>query len=118
MDADKIFSELKSILARYEPNLSVLHNKSDNYYLNTPTTDKNKKSEFFGAVQIKKSYVAFHLMPIYYFPKLLDNISQELKNKMQGKSCFNFKNTDVNLFAELKSLTKSCFDKYKSIEKV
>jgi len=118
MDTVKIFSELKSIMANYEPSLSVLHNKADNYYLNTPTSEKNKKPEFFGAVQIKKSYVAFHLMPIYYFPELLENISQDLKNRMQGKSCFNFKDTDENLFAELESLTKSSFDKYKLVDKV
>ncbi len=118
MDSNKIFTKLKSFLEPYEPNLSLLHNKSDNYYLNTLITDVNKKTEFFGAVQIKKSYIAFHLMPIYCYPELLDNTSQELKNKMQGKSCFNFKDIDDKLFAELSSLTKSCFDKYKSLKKV
>ncbi len=118
MDKDKIFTKLKSIFEKFEPKLSLLHNKSDNYYLNTPTTDTNNKPEFFGAVQVKKSYVAVHLMPIYYYPELLDNISDELKNKMQGKSCFNFKDNDEKLFAELKSLTENCFDKYKSLNKI
>ena len=118
MDNNKIFTQLKSILEKYEPNLSLLHNKTDNYYLNTPSTDRNKKPEFFGAVQIKKSYVAVHLMPVYYYPELLDNISEELKKRMQGKSCFNFKDIDDNLFAELNSLTKNCFEKYKSLKKI
>lgn len=118
MDNNNIFTQLKSILEKYEPNLSLLHNKSDNYYLNTPVTDRNKKPEFFGAVQIKKSYVSVHLMPVYYHPELLDKISQELKKRMQGKSCFNFKDLDDNLFAELKSLTKSCYDKYESLNKI
>jgi len=118
MDSHKVFSKFKSILERYEPNLAVLHNKIDNYYLNTPKTETNKKPDFFGAVQVKKSYVAFHLMPIYYYPELLDNISKELKNKMQGKSCFNFKDIDENLFSELNSLTENCFEKYKSLNKV
>jgi len=118
MDSNKVFSKFKSILERYEPNLAVLHNKIDNYYLNTPKTETNKKPDFFGAVQVKKSYVAFHLMPIYYYPELLDNISKELKNKMQGKSCFNFKDIDENLFSELNSLTENCFEKYKSLNKV
>ena len=116
METDKIFSKLKSILAAYESEVVLIHNKSDNYYLNTPTTDK--KSEFFGAVQIKKSYVAYHLMPIYYYPELLDSVSDALKNKMQGKSCFNFKDVNEDFFNELKSLTKSAFDKYKSLNKV
>jgi hypothetical protein len=118
MESDKIFSTLKSILEPYAVHLSVLHDKSDNYYLNTPTTETNKKAEFFGAVQVKKSYVAYHLMPIYYHPELLDTTSQTLKNKMQGKSCFNFKEIDAALFAELNSLTKTSFDKYRTLGKV
>ena len=87
-------------------------------YLNTPITESNKKADFFGAVQIKKSYVAFHLMPIYYYPELLDSISQELRIRMQGKSCFNFKETDDNLLIELSLLTKTAFEKYQELKKV
>ncbi len=118
MNSNNIFERLKSILIPYENHLAVVHNKVDNYYLNTPSTEKNKKPEFFGAVQIKKSYVAFHLMPVYYFPELLTNVSQELKNKMQGKSCFNFNDIDDQLFEDLNLLTKSSFSKYKAIGKV
>lgn len=118
MDSDKIFAALKSILENYAPDLTLLHNTNDNYYLNTPTTDNKTKPEFFGAVQIKKSYVSFHLMPVYYYPGLLNNISDELKKRMQGKSCFNFKDPDEKLFLELNSLTKSSFEKYKSLQKV
>lgn len=118
MDSDKIFTALKSLLEDYEPHLSVVHNKRDHYYLNTQATETNKKVEFFAAVQIKKNYVAFHLMPVYYYPELLENISQELKNRMQGKSCFNFKDNDDKPFAELKSLTKSAYEKYQSVNKI
>ena len=118
MDSNTTFEKLKTILTQFEFHLSVLHDKADHYYLNTPTSESNKKSEFFGAVQIKKSYVAFHLMPIYYYPELLDSISQELKNRMQGKSCFNFKEIDDILFTELNSLTKIAFKKYKALNKV
>lgn len=118
MDSQEIFKQLKSYLKLYEPKLSILHDKSDNYYLNIPPSEKSKKTEFFGAVQIKKSYVAFHLMPIYYHPELLDDISQELKKKMQGKSCFNFKAVDDTLFSEMKSLIKTSFEKYKTLNKI
>lgn len=118
MDSNKLFNQLKTILEQYESNLTVLHNKSDNYYLNTPTTVTNKKPEFFGAVQNKKSYVAVHLMPIYYYPELLDNVNEELKKKMQGKSCFNFNDIDNKLLEELNSLTERCFDKYKGLNKI
>lgn len=115
---NETFDKLKALLKRYEENLTLLHDNADNYYLNTPISDTNKKSDFFGAVQIKKSYVAFHLMPVYYYPNLLGNISQDLKDRMQGKSCFNFKEIDDKLYKELSTLTKKAFDMYKSLKKV
>ena len=118
MADNQTFNKLKTLLKCYEANLTLLHDKADNYYLNTPISDTNKKAEFFGAVQIKKSYVAFHLMPVYYYPNLLDNISQDLRDRMQGKSCFNFKEIDDKLFKELAALTKKSFDQYKSIKKI
>jgi hypothetical protein len=38
-----------------------------------------------------KSYVSFHLIPVYMFPDLLKGLSPALEKRMQGKSCFNFK---------------------------
>jgi hypothetical protein len=113
-----IFTKLKKLLQVYEANLTVLHDKEDNYYLNTTVSEKNKKPEFFAAVQIKKSYVAYHLMPVYYYPQLLDSISQDLRARMQGKSCFNFKEIDEKLYKELGTLTKKAFQHYKSLNKI
>lgn len=118
MSTENIFESLKSILSKYENKLQVVHNKSDNYYLHTPSTAKSPKGEFFGAVQVKKSYIAFHLMPVYYHPDLLTGISAELKMHMQGKSCFNFAKADTTLFAELKKLTEQSYNKYRALEKV
>jgi hypothetical protein len=44
-------------------------------------------------------------MPVYMFPDLLDSVSPQLKKRMQGKSCFNFKGADETLLAELAELT-------------
>ena len=60
---------------------------------------------FFGSVFIKKRYVSFHLMPVYVSPPLLENISDALRKRMQGKSCFNFTKADKELFRELADLT-------------
>ncbi|MBK7388891.1 MAG: hypothetical protein IPI23_07400 [Bacteroidetes bacterium] len=89
-------------------------------YIQTCNTFKHTKRQksIFGAAQIKKTYVSFHLMPVYYYPELLDEISDELKSKMQGKSCFNFKEIDKSQLSELKSLTKSAFEKYKEMGRV
>jgi hypothetical protein len=73
---------------------------------------KNKQRLFFAAVRTGKAYVSFHLMPIYACSDLLKQISPELKKRMQGKSCFNFKKVDEKLFRELAKLTKLGFQKF------
>ena len=44
-------------------------------------------------------------MGVYGNPKLLERCSRELRVRMQGKSCFNFKKVDEGLFRELEALT-------------
>jgi hypothetical protein len=46
-------------------------------------------------------------MSVYASPALLKGMSPELKKRMQGKSCFNFKEVDEKLFKELAQLTKA-----------
>lgn len=118
METNDLFESLKAIIKKYEPSLQVVHDKADHYYLNLIPADKKAKPEFFAAVQVKKSYVAFHLMPVYYHPALLENISDDLRKHMQGKSCFNFKTSDKKLFTELKKLTAASYDQYKATGKL
>ena len=47
------------------------------------------------------------------FPDLLDGLSPELKKRMQGKSCFNFKAVDKALFKELGALTRQGYQRFK-----
>ena len=65
------------------------------------------------SAQIKKTYVSFYLMPVYMYPELLNDISPQLKKRMQGKSCFNFKKVEPELFDELAELTRRGADKFK-----
>ena len=61
---------------------------------------------WFGSVRLGKAYVSFHLMPLYMNPPLARSISPALKKRMQGKTCFNFKNIPIpELLEELKQLT-------------
>jgi hypothetical protein len=73
----------------------------------------NGKPLFFASVKQAKSYVGFHLMPVYVQPALLSGLSLELRRRMQGKSCFNFTRIDERLFAELDALTRAAFDSYR-----
>lgn len=46
------------------------------------------------------------------YPELLNGISPELKKRMQGKSCFNFKKVEPELFKELAELTKKGAERF------
>jgi hypothetical protein len=109
------FNSIKSILKKYEKSLRVIADSNDNYCLNTGYDEKRKADIYFGGVQIKKNYVSFHLMPVYVNPNLLQKLSPELKKRMQGKSCFNFKVIEMKLITELSMLTKNGFEFYKKI---
>lgn len=101
----RVFDRLRSILSTHAPDLVVTHDTPENYYLDTQR-EHNGRPLFFGAAQIKKNYVSYHLFPVYVHPELLDDISPELRKRMQGKSCFNFKREEPELFDELAELTR------------
>ena len=105
-DFPLVFETLKAILKPYAKNLTITADTSAAYSLDGPYSEKYQKPLFFGAAQIKKNYVSFYLMPVYMFPDLLKSISPELKKRMQGKSCFNFKKVEPELFKELSQLTR------------
>lgn len=107
-----VFSALKALLVPYAGSTTVSTDTETEYYLNSRYIQKNKKPLFFAAVQIKKNYVSFHLMPVYVEPTLLATMSDELKQRMQGKSCFNFTRTEPALFRELALLTKTGYEHY------
>jgi hypothetical protein len=102
----RVFEELKSIFKPYVRKMDVAHDTETEYWLNTRYIMKNKQPLTFGGVRLGKNYVSFHLMSVYASPELLRNTSPELKKRMQGKSCFNFREVDKKLFSELRTLTK------------
>lgn len=108
-----VFEHLKKILEPHARDLTVKADTPDTYYLDGPYSEKWKKELFFGSAQIKKNYVSFYLMPVYMYPELLKEVSPELKKHMQGKSCFNFKKIEPELFGELSELTRRGAEKFK-----
>src|SRR5260370_42624871 len=100
----KVFEDLKSIFTPYVKKLDVAYDTDKYYLLNTRYIMKNKQPLCFGGVRLGKNYVSFYLMSLYANPELLKSMSPELKKRMQGKSCFNFKEVDQKLFGELKTL--------------
>ena len=115
-DFPLVFEKLKSILKPYETELNITADTTEAYSLDGPYSEKWKKELFFGSAQIKKNYVSFYLMPVYMYPDLLREIGPELKKRMQGKSCFNFKKVEPELFQELEDITKKSYERFQKEE--
>ncbi len=103
----EIFRRLKAIFQPYAKKMDVTHDTDSYYLLNTRHIMKNKQPLCFGGVRLGKNYVSFYLMSVYGSPGIMKSISPGLKKRMQGKSCFNFKEVDEKLFQELDRLTKA-----------
>jgi hypothetical protein len=76
----------------------------------TPSPFPQHKGQpmWLAEVCLGKAYVSYHLMPLYMNPKLQSAIPAELKRRMQGHSCFNFKKPpEPALLKELDKLTKA-----------
>ena len=98
-------------MAEFAPRLDVIHDTPDHYYLNTRTIGPNKHPIAFGGVRTGKAYVSYYLMPVYM---VTVDMSPELRKRMQGKACFNFKSVDEPLFDELRSITKRGYEAWKA----
>jgi|SRR6516165_2948766 hypothetical protein len=108
----EVFAALKAILKKHARNCVVQTDEPDHYYLNT-TKECRKRPMMFAAVKIGKQYVSYHLMPVYCCADLLGTMSPQLKKRMQGKACFNFREVDGALFQELDELTTEGYERFK-----
>jgi hypothetical protein len=102
-----VFAELRSLMLEAAPGLVITDDTPTTFTLKTPWIEaRTKQPAWFGWIAIKKSYVAYHLMPLYSLPTLHDAVSPSLEKRKQGKTCFNFKKADPALFEDLRLLTE------------
>lgn len=107
-DFDEVFSALRQLMLKAAPDEQVAKDEAGDLVVHTCRNDsKTGNPIWFGAVASKKSYVAFHLFPLYEQPALGESISPALSKRRQGKSCFNFKAIEPALFEELAALVRT-----------
>ena len=113
---EEVFAALKGMLKKHERTLFVLKDEPQEYTLVTKSNSNRGMKMWFAGVRAGKAYVSYHLMPLYFNPVMNAMVSSALKKRMQGKTCFNFKTVDKELFAELKTLTQAGLDSYRKRE--
>jgi hypothetical protein len=112
---ESAFDGLRAILKRHADGLKVTDDTPGRYCLEGnvgPATIRAWGGQLkrplipVAWVEIRKSYVSYHLMGVYANPKLLDHMSKELQARMQGNACFNFTaKAEASLAEELEQLT-------------
>ena len=102
---EAVYERLRGILEPYAPKMYVSADTDVWYGLDLAPEAERVPATWFGAARRGKAYVSYYLMPVYADPRLLNDVSPELKKRMQGKSCFNFTRVDEPLLEELTSLT-------------
>ncbi|HET9459360.1 MAG TPA: hypothetical protein VFO51_05210 [Sphingomicrobium sp.] len=107
-DLATTFAAIRPLFARHADKGVVLQDEPGRYFLGTnEVRAKDGYRTAFGGVEIKQSYVSAHLMPVYVYPDLLDGVDPVLLKRMQGKSCFNFKQPDSALLERLEALIEA-----------
>jgi len=120
-DLQRVFEELRRRMSLHEDAFGRSVNPTDangpgsrkvvdpapetSYLLLGAATEKYPDGLMFGSVNLGKRYVSYHLMCAYMGPGLLEAMSPQLRQRMQGKSCFNFTRVDEGLFDELSGIT-------------
>ena len=73
---DDTFAALRQLLAAHSKRLTVIVDKPGDYQVGSPTMkDRIGRPLFVAAVQTRKNYVSYHLMPVYMRPELLRTLS-------------------------------------------
>jgi hypothetical protein len=97
------FRSLRAILEPHAKTLRVQVDTDTNYQLCSRTlVNRSGEPLFVAAVQTKKNYVSYHLMPI--------------KKRMQGKACFNFTSLDAAQARELAKLTRAGIAAFRNVK--
>ena len=111
------FRILRGVLEKHRGRMIVVADSPTDYSIASPDmVDRSGRPLFVAAVQIKKSYVSFHLMPVYVNPALCDSLSPSLRKRMQGKACFNFVSIEPADARELSALTKKGIAGFKNLD--
>ena len=107
------FAACREILRELQPKLILNADEPGNYWLDAGYSERHKKTICFGGVRIGKAYVSYHLMPVYGCPDLVRDLPDELRRRMQGKSCFNFKSLTPEQGRMLRDLTLEAYERFK-----
>ena len=113
-DFAPVYAALRELMLRASPGMVVARDGAEGVMLLAPWPHPRKPKEpmWYGSVRLGKTYVSYHLMPLYMSAAMQARVTPALKTRMQGKTCFNFKTVDEPVFAELEFLTRAAAEAF------
>lgn len=109
-----VFARLRDLLHAHQADFTITHDMPERYGLEGPVgpatvrawRGKVRTAKIPVAwVEMRKTYVSYHLMGLNGHAKLIAGLSKPLRARMQGKTCFNFASMDDALLRELQTVT-------------
>jgi hypothetical protein len=118
-DFRPVFEALRAVMRKHAKTLAMQKDEPGYYCLETrkpsPFPQHKGKPLFFCAAKAGKAYVSYHLLPLYMNPAMEKLVPPELKKRMQGKACFNFKTVpEKDLLRQLDELTATAVKDWKA----
>jgi len=113
-DFEAVHDRLRQIVLKHAGDLAVTKDEPGGVTVEVPGLE-GKPWGYVAGTRVGKAYVSYHLMPVYSTPGLMESMSPELRKRMQGKSCFNFKTVDEPLLAELDALTGKAIPGFRAV---
>jgi hypothetical protein len=113
-DVDATFEVLRDVLRAHAAGLTIAADAPDRFCLEA-TPGPATRAAWGGKlrqptipvawVERRKGYVGFHLMGLDGNARLAADLSADLRARMQGKTCFNFRRPTEVPLAELDGVT-------------
>jgi hypothetical protein len=109
-----VFARLRDLLHAHESDFTITHDTPERYGLEAPVGPATVRAWGgtvrtatipVACVEMRKTYVSYHLMGVSGNAKLVASLSTPLQARMQGQACFNFTTVDETLFLELQTVT-------------
>ena len=111
-----MFARLRPLLTKHAESLVVICDEPGDVQLETKRSGPSGTRMAFGSLKTSADKVGLLFMPVYSHPDLLDGLSDELRERMVGRSAFTFTadTTTPELLDELAALVDAGLDRYRA----
>ena len=111
-----MFAQLRPLLTKHAESLVVIADEPGDLQLDTKRSGPSGTRMAFGALKTRADNVSLLFMPVYSHADLLDDVSDDLRERMVGRSAFTFTPDTISpgLLDELSALVDAGLDRYRA----